>query len=838
MHSCMKYLAFLGLSASMAFAHETVNKTGLLGVDKTYSAKSMKHGQLGISILGDVSNDGGIVDGEYRVGGNLMQNGNDFVTRDKFMGVNGYIGMSFGMFEIVDIAVMLPVYYDQTTFKHADTQKKGGVGNLRANLKARAPLPEDQMFDIALILGGDFGTANTKERGGWIREVDYINSETGQAYAFGTRQSTMRTTLAATMDLRKIDAAPLLVHLNGGYRFTIGGDYCGVYNIAAALEVYPLPVVSLFAEYYMEIPDGDYISDNLDVSEASVGLVFHIGSHLDIQVGGHFYVGGDKYLPVRGAYNHESWMANSRLIPSAYGFGGITWSGFLIDPDRDEDGVPDDQDKCPDEVGDPKNDGCPWANPDLDEDGICDAWVAEKGLHADFADICEGIDECPNEAGEGEDGCPLDNPDADADGVCDAWVAQKGLSDRFADVCTAIDNCPAQPGPATNMGCPEDNPDADGDAICDPWVSQKNRLKDFANVCKGYDECPGEAGPDANKGCPWPDPDTDGDGLCDQWVLEKKMSYFFENAATLNDPYVTKSCKSLDKCPFEYGPTFNDGCPMEDPDPDKDGVCDAWVSKQKLTEQFADVCTGIDKCPLDSGSVENNGCALDDPDQDKDGVCDAWVTEKKMLAKYKDVCTGFDKCPYDAGDKDNDGCPLDDPDQDKDGVCDAWVSQKKMSEKFKEICVGIDRCPLEIGPVDNNGCEVKLKVMKLDGVTFASGKSVLNSNAKKALKATIRELKLPENEGTKIVIQGHTDNVGKPAKNKKLSLQRAEAVAKYLIKQGIAKDRVKAIGCGADAPIASNKTADGREENRRIEMHPATPEGLEEQCIATYTEDE
>ena len=271
------------------------------------------------------------------------------------------------------------------------------------------------------------------------------------------------------------------------------------------------------------------------------------------------------------------------------------------------------------------------------------------------------------EAGEGEDGCPLDDPDADKDGVCDAWVAQKNYQDHFSDICGGSDNCPAQPGPETNMGCPEDNPDADGDGMCDPWVSQKNRLKDFAKVCKGYDNCPGEAGPDANKGCPWPDPDTDGDGLCDEWVTAKKMGYFFENAATLNDPYVTKACKGLDKCPYEYGPLFTDGCPAEDPDPDKDGVCDAWVTQQKVLDQFAEVCSGLDKCPLDSGSVENHGCKLDDPDGDKDGICDAWVTEKKMQDKYLEVCSGFDKCPYDAGDKDNNGCPLDDPDTDKDG---------------------------------------------------------------------------------------------------------------------------------------------------------------------------
>ena len=57
MKNYMKCLALLGLSASLAFAHETFNKSGQLGFDKTYSAQSMKHGQLGITVLGDVSND-------------------------------------------------------------------------------------------------------------------------------------------------------------------------------------------------------------------------------------------------------------------------------------------------------------------------------------------------------------------------------------------------------------------------------------------------------------------------------------------------------------------------------------------------------------------------------------------------------------------------------------------------------------------------------------------------------------------------------------------------------------------------------------------------------------
>ncbi|MEE0875979.1 MAG: hypothetical protein UIH18_01660, partial [Fibrobacteraceae bacterium] len=300
MNKYIKCLAVLGLSVSMAFAHETMNKTGLLGVNKTHSAKSMKHGQLGISILGDINNDGGIISGEFQNVTTGERVPTPDAQRDKYLGLSGYIGMSFGMFEIVDLAVMLPVFYDQQTFKHADASKKGGLGNLRANLKLRAPLPEDQLFDIALILGGDFGTANTDERGIWLREPDYYNVEKGSAYTFGHRQTLFRAVLAATMDLRKIDAAPLLVHLNGGYRMPLEGDgYNRFYHFSAGLELYPLPVVSIFGEYYMDIPDGK-VKDYLDLSEASVGLVFHIGSHLDLQVGGHFYIGGDKYAPMTG----------------------------------------------------------------------------------------------------------------------------------------------------------------------------------------------------------------------------------------------------------------------------------------------------------------------------------------------------------------------------------------------------------------------------------------------------------------------------------------------------------------------------------------------------------
>ena len=814
MNKCIKCLSLLGLSASLAFAHETFNKNGQLGFDKTYSAKSMKHGQLGVTILGDVSNDGGVFDSynfsKYMVTGNDAQVADEL---DQFVGISGYFGMSFGMFEIMDVAIMLPVYYDQLEFKNTDAAKQGYLGNLRATLKFRAPLPEDQLFDIALILGADFPTTDAAKRGSWIREPDYINLNQLTGYAYGSNNSIFRIAAAATMDLRKIDAAPLLFHLNGGYRFTVGNDdYPGFYSFAFGMELYPLSVVSIFGEYYMDIADGDYKAiEDLSMNEASVGLVFHIGNHLDLQVGGHFAISKEYSAPVKGGNANDSWVSKVRTTPSAYGFGGITWSGFLIDPDRDGDGVPDDQDKCPDEPGDKRNDGCPWPNPDLDEDGICDPWVAEKGLSAEFAEICEGIDQCPNEQGAGADGCPLDNPDVDGDGVCDPWVAQKNMLDKFAGVCSGIDECPNQSGPLAFNGCPSKDPDPDGDSICSPWVTDEGRLADFANVCKGYDMCPGEAGPVANKGCPWPDPDVDGDGLCDAWVTEKGLGYFFENPT---DPNV-KQCKGVDKCPAEYGPIENDGCPLEDPDPDKDSVCSPWVSEKGMLDDYKSVCTGVDKCPNEAGPLATNGCPTEDPDVDKDGVCDPWVTQKGMLDVFKDVCTGLDKCPYDSGSVKNNGCPLDNPDSDNDGVCDPWVTQKGMLDVFKDKCTGLDKCPYEAGSAAADGCPVE--DIKLE-VYFSSGKAKLTANSKRTLRELAKSLNSKERKTERYQILGYTDDRGKESANLKLSQKRADAVVTELVKNGVDKSRLEAVGMGEADPIADNSTAEGRELNRRIMM--------------------
>ena len=100
--------------------------------------------------------------------------------------------------------------------------------------------------------------------------------------------------------------------------------------------------------------------------------------------------------------------------------------------------------------------------------------------------------------------------------------------------------------------------------------------------------------------------------------------------------------------------------------------------------------------------------------------------------------------------------------------------------------------------------------------------------------------KLKEDEAykdLKIVIQGHTDNRGKAKKNLKLSDRRAKAVMKQLTKFGVAKNRIKAVGLGSTCPVDDNSTADGREMNRRIEMHFVTPENDGMKCESNYVGD-
>jgi outer membrane protein OmpA-like peptidoglycan-associated protein len=107
-------------------------------------------------------------------------------------------------------------------------------------------------------------------------------------------------------------------------------------------------------------------------------------------------------------------------------------------------------------------------------------------------------------------------------------------------------------------------------------------------------------------------------------------------------------------------------------------------------------------------------------------------------------------------------------------------------------------------------------VLTLSGsVLFRSGSSDLLATARRRLDEVASALKKTENP---LVIEGHTDSQGPEELNEELSNQRAEAVRDYLVEQGVDGERIRIAGLGESRPIASNKSAEGRANNRRVEI--------------------
>jgi outer membrane protein OmpA-like peptidoglycan-associated protein len=257
----------------------------------------------------------------------------------------------------------------------------------------------------------------------------------------------------------------------------------------------------------------------------------------------------------------------------------------------------------------------------------------------------------------------------------------------------------------------------------------------------------------------------------------------------------------IDRCPGTPPGARVDatGCPT---DADHDGVYD-----------------GIDQCPdTPAGAhVDAKGCPID---SDRDGVPD-----------------GIDQCPNTpvGAVVDATGCPLD---SDKDGVPDGidkcpntppGVEVDDVGcQRFKDsdgdgVDDSKDKCP-GTAPgtrVDAVGCPILFTPERtpviLRGVIFETGKSALKPESFTVLDIVAQSLNA--NPDIRIEVAGYTDNTGASATNIRLSQARASAVRSYLASKGVAPDRMIAKGYGAANPIATNATAAGRQQNRRVELH-------------------
>ena len=109
-------------------------------------------------------------------------------------------------------------------------------------------------------------------------------------------------------------------------------------------------------------------------------------------------------------------------------------------------------------------------------------------------------------------------------------------------------------------------------------------------------------------------------------------------------------------------------------------------------------------------------------------------------------------------------------------------------------------------------------VITLSGsVLFASNESTLLPAAMVKLNEVADAL-IKGNPDSNITVEGHTDSQGQRNSNMELAQKRANSVRDQLVARGVASDRIKAVGIGPDRPVADNKTAEGRANNRRVEI--------------------
>lgn len=261
----------------------------------------------------------------------------------------------------------------------------------------------------------------------------------------------------------------------------------------------------------------------------------------------------------------------------------------------------------------------------------------------------------------------------------------------------------------------------------------------------------------------------------------------------------------VDGCPDS--PEDFDGFEDENGCPDTDNDADKVLDAAELVDGVwtnNDTKDGVDcrNDPEDADGFEDeDGCP--DPDNDKDGLID-----------YPEQ---IDQCPMEPEDfdkfEDENGCP--DPDNDQDGFLD-----------------GVDACPNEPedvdGDQDTDGCpDLAAKIdpcaIRVDGkIMFDSNKHDLESKKFKDSNYKLLDdvvAVLNNNPDVTIEVGGHTDSKSSDSYNLKLSQRRVDSVRKYLINKGIKDSRVTAVGYGEKVPVDTNKTTEGRENNRRVEFN-------------------
>jgi outer membrane protein OmpA-like peptidoglycan-associated protein len=691
------FALFFAIVAISAYSGEgSMNFNGQLGVHKTQSAQTLGHGRFGTGLLLEGARLKAIIENQTFCW-NSLNCPNIYDINGSYLGANAYPFLSFGVTNYFDVSIGIPIYgellktkrrIDAGTAPITDDISAGGWGDLFISTKWRVPFNENFPLDLALLAGFSISTGRENDGGvnaygPWVRDPIFLNIKSTEPIdAKGGAQSTysnanpsLKIGLATTFDFGRIKAEiPILLHLNGTYKTSLGTDgenYPKITSFSAALEFTPVEFISIFGEYYRDMPLEWPAEKSINLSTASFGTAFHLGKAVDLQFGMQMFIGDrDKYvddLTINMSGGEKAYY-NARLIPNFMPFGGLTVKISTIEPKKEE----------------VKKE---YRNPDTDEDGVCDPWVAEAGKQNEFSHICKGIDLCPYEQGKLEDkGCPVQE--------------------------TKVEAPPPAPAPAIIF-------------TAMPDVVQK------------------------------------GNSVTLTWQVTNATSVSIDGIGDVPTTG-TKKVKPTENTVFKL----------------------TAVGEGGTQTATADVEIAAGPLPVILFTASSESVQTGHP-----------VTLKWQITNATEVSIeGIGK------------------------VQPKGSKQLKPTEStvYTLTAVGEGGTQTEAITVEVTAAPVIEARVNLQGVTFGSGNATLTANAKKILDGVAEQLLA--NPKVKIEIQGHTDNVGKPATNRDLSERRAKAVVAYLAMKGIKMNRMRSVGYGQDVPIADNSTPEGRELNRRIEM--------------------
>jgi len=754
--------------AGFAVAGEgNMNFYGQLGVHKTQSAQTLGHGRLGFGTFFDIA-----------TGLNAIIENEEFYppSPEPALGITNYSGfnvhpfLSFGLSEYFDISIGLPIYVDYLKVADGNVSlTSGGQGDLFISAKLRAPFDDSFPIDVAFIpsLGMNAGKPNldqVNDYGPWVRDPMFINTNLEYPVGtFGTEASSYTSTnsflkfgFAGTLDFNRMKVKiPLLFHLNYAYRMPLGEEGANYPKVQSVSTALEWTPMQ-FASFF-----GEYYIDmptGLPNNGSDIDLnTFSLGGVIHISKNTDFQLGAQIFAGDKTKYiKNLAINCNEEYCSNKK----AVYNARLIPDQVIFAGFTVKLFTIEPEEEEEEEEEEEYRNPDTDEDEVCDPWVSETGRQREFKKICSGIDLCPYEAGplEGK-GCPVKKVEATAPTI---WFsASPDVINKGQSVTLTWQVTNASIIEIEGLGAVE--------------ASGSKKVKPTENTTYTLTAI--------------------GDG-------GTRISSVDIELASGPVPVILFSASSDtvqkgQSVTLTWQVTNASAVSIE-------GIGKVQASgsrKVKITESTVYTLTAVGEGGEQTATVEIEMTAGPVPVILFSVNPESVQTGQPATLKWE--VTNASEVHIDGG------------------IGKVQIKGSKQVKPTNSIAYtltaigegGTRTETVEIDVAEPPPIEARVN---LQGVSFGSGNATLTLNAKKVLDGVAEQLLA--NPKVKIEIQGHTDNQGKPADNQQLSERRAKSVVGYLATKGVSMSRMRAVGYGQDIPIADNRTADGREQNRRIEM--------------------